>query len=226
MGGRRTPRIITRVIVFLLLGAIVNVAVAWGCALIVDPEATDRIERGVNISGKTHWEVFRQRSFGTERVTSLLFLREIAASTATADQILPRWCQSEALGAREQMLPFPPSSGPIFQARGWPFVAISQRFVRSQSDRSTSSSIDLAFPDFAGNPRSPRLLPLRPIWPGFAINTLFYAGMLWLLFAAPFALRRRRRIRRGLCPACAYPVGDSEVCTECGTAVTPRGTSK
>jgi hypothetical protein len=65
--------------------------------------------------------------------------------------------------------------------------------------------------------------PLRPLWPGFAINTLFYAGILWLLFAAPFALRRRRRIKRGLCPACAYPVGDSEVCTECGQAVKPIG---
>jgi hypothetical protein len=66
-----------------------------------------------------------------------------------------------------------------------------------------------------GEPR----LPLRPIWPGFAINTLLYAGMLWLLFAAPFALRRRRRIKRGLCPKCAYPIGVSDVCTECGADV-------
>jgi hypothetical protein len=62
-------------------------------------------------------------------------------------------------------------------------------------------------------------IPLRPLWPGFAINTLFYAAILWLLFAAPFALRRRRRIARGLCPACAYPVGVSPVCTECGRPV-------
>src|SRR5262245_36915851 len=54
-----------------------------------------------------------------------------------------------------------------------------------------------------------RVLPLMPLWPGFAINTVFYAAILWLLFAFPFALRRRRRIKRGLCPACAYPVGDS-----------------
>jgi hypothetical protein len=26
------------------------------------------------------------------------------------------------------------------------------------------------------------------------------------------------RIKRGLCPACAYPVGSSSVCTECGAA--------
>jgi len=36
------------------------------------------------------------------------------------------------------------------------------------------------------------------------------------MFGAPKSLRRRRRIKRGLCPACAYPVGQSPVCTECG----------
>ena len=67
-------------------------------------------------------------------------------------------------------------------------------------------------------------LPARPIWPGFAINTVFYAVILWGLFAAPFALRRLRggrRIKRGLCPKCAYPrgAGTNQVCTECGAAV-------
>ena len=60
------------------------------------------------------------------------------------------------------------------------------------------------------------LLPLRPLWPGFAINTLFYAGVLWVLFCGPFSLRRMIRRRRGQCPACAYPIGKSPVCTECG----------
>jgi hypothetical protein len=35
-------------------------------------------------------------------------------------------------------------------------------------------------------------------------------------------MRRPRRIKRGLCPTCAYPVGDSPLCTECGKPVTPR----
>ena len=70
---------------------------------------------------------------------------------------------------------------------------------------------------------SVRYVPVRPLWPGFAINTLFYAAILWLLFAGPFALRRWRRINRGLCPKCAYDLrnraSDSSVCPECGTAV-------
>ncbi len=60
--------------------------------------------------------------------------------------------------------------------------------------------------------------PYRPIWPGFALNTLFYAALLWLLFLlAPRQIRRHVRVRRGLCPACGYPVGESAVCSECGT---------
>ncbi len=59
-------------------------------------------------------------------------------------------------------------------------------------------------------------LLMRPIWPGFAINTLLYAALLWLLIPGPFVLRRFLRLRRGLCPKCAYPIGESSVCTECG----------
>ncbi len=63
------------------------------------------------------------------------------------------------------------------------------------------------------------ILPWRPLWPGFAINTVFYATLLWLLIPGPFALRRFKRLRRGLCPKCAYPMGESAVCTECGGAL-------
>ena len=65
-----------------------------------------------------------------------------------------------------------------------------------------------------------RLLAYLPIWPGFAINTLFYAGIVWLLIPGPFALRRLIRRRRGLCPACGYDIrhGEHEACPECGLA--------
>ena len=59
-------------------------------------------------------------------------------------------------------------------------------------------------------------LTLHPVWPGFAINTIFYAVILWVLFFVPGKVKRTLRRRRGLCPACAYPIGTSEVCTECG----------
>ena len=57
-------------------------------------------------------------------------------------------------------------------------------------------------------------LPIGPLPFGFALNTLFYAALLWLL-----VLFAPRHARRGLCPACAYPVGESAVCSECGAPV-------
>ena len=65
-------------------------------------------------------------------------------------------------------------------------------------------------------------LPLGPIWSGFAINTMLYGGVPWLLLCGPFELRRYRRRKRGLCVYCAYPIGTSDVCTECGRAVAHR----
>ena len=65
-------------------------------------------------------------------------------------------------------------------------------------------------------------LPHYPIWPGFPINTLFYAALLWLLIPGPFVLRRFLRVRHGLCPKCAYPIGESAVCTECGRELPQR----
>ena len=115
------------------------------------------------------------------------------------------------------------------EGRGWPLLSLSYGISYANS-RPTGqpirnpmvlSAIPLRnWPLGTKSIRVPtRALPTRPIWPGFAINTVFYAAILWGLFAAPFALRRRLRIKRGQCPACAYPVGSSDVCTECGKPI-------
>jgi hypothetical protein len=111
---------------------------------------------------------------------------------------------------------------------GAPFHCFTGEYFSSVSSASKVQQIDLIVelsPDALPRPfraRPGAVLPLRPVWPGFAINTLFYAGVLWVLWATPFALRRMIRRRRGQCPACAYPIGQSPVCTECGAAVIPQ----
>jgi hypothetical protein len=71
-----------------------------------------------------------------------------------------------------------------------------------------------------------RSLVFRPIMPQFLLNTIFYAAMLWLLFASfwlPGKIRRFIRIRGHRCPACGYQIapggGIGPVCSECGAAL-------
>ena len=63
--------------------------------------------------------------------------------------------------------------------------------------------------------------PSRPIWRGFVANTFILGVLLWFAVALPGTVRRLLRRSRALCPACAYPMGVSEVCTECGARL-PR----
>jgi hypothetical protein len=72
--------------------------------------------------------------------------------------------------------------------------------------------------DIPGARRS-ALLPLRPLFPGFLVNTAIYAVAVALALAAPWALRRFLRRQRGLCPACGYPAGPTGPCSECGGAL-------
>jgi hypothetical protein len=62
--------------------------------------------------------------------------------------------------------------------------------------------------------------PIRPIWPGFAVNTMFYAVILWPVSLIPGVVRRTIRRKRGQCLSCAYPIGTSNVCAECGATLT------
>jgi hypothetical protein len=63
------------------------------------------------------------------------------------------------------------------------------------------------------------ILPTIPIWKGIILNSLFWSAIFASFFHGLHHLRHRHRIRRGRCPRCAYPMGTSPACTECGTAL-------
>jgi len=64
----------------------------------------------------------------------------------------------------------------------------------------------------------PMCLPLRPIFPGFLVNTLFYAAIWFGIFFGVATLRRFVRKKRGRCVKCSYDLrGEFEIgCPECG----------
>lgn len=218
---RSTRRWIVRAVVFLLLGAIVNVAVAWG--LILFDSRAQSVEDRLLPSEEAEillLQFFSRDSISRYQSTGWTFtsggwqIKSAAAMdvqnvrVASFGSYVPAVLQLEVMKA------------------GWPTRTLSGTVIADQRDIDKSTvhySWALETPDWASLPfvgrRFTYSLPLQPIWPGFAINTIFYAMILWALFATPFALRRWRRVRKGLCPKCAYPVGESDICTECGTVV-------
>lgn len=104
---------------------------------------------------------------------------------------------------------------------GWPFRCLYA--TRSELEQESHGAL---CPDWLPTvpdalefrPVAP-LLPYRPLWLGFGANTFIYFAAANLLLLGPRTLVRARRRSRGLCPTCAYPIGLSRVCTECGRAV-------
>ena len=191
-------RWLVRICVFLLLGATVNVAVAWGCAA----WATN-VCKGMSIvtsGNELRWQARVPRDWPSLPESVALFPC-FGITTWVAFDADRKFHQSGV------------------------HVGLPCRSMCSQSRSPSGSRTAMGYtgirvpPSMTLDDAAWRRFPTEFLWPGFAINTVFYAVILWLLFAAPFALRRRRRIRRGLCPKCAYPVGTSDVCTECGARV-------
>jgi len=77
--------------------------------------------------------------------------------------------------------------------------------------------------------RASVVLPFRPLWLGFVIDTLFYAAIWFGVFFGFASAKRFIRIKRGRCPRCGYdlrgqrlatsqePPANSQIrCPECG----------
>jgi hypothetical protein len=66
----------------------------------------------------------------------------------------------------------------------------------------------------------------RVRWLALAADSAIWGLALWLIWASFMFVRRemrKMRMSRALCPACAYPIGVSPVCTECGEPVQAKG---
>lgn len=66
------------------------------------------------------------------------------------------------------------------------------------------------------DPRIPKFLPIRPLWPGFLINTLFYTAVLYTLLVTKRSFTYSRRYLKHHCPTCGYDLKGLTTCPECG----------
>ena len=220
-------RRISKLVVFLLLGAIVNVAVSWACALLVDFHGAETVVGGAK-GRRGDWVIWHHDSGGCIRI------RALAVSGNNIEEyeqypmhpsLLPSWgplAEQVRQQVRQQVRDEPFVR--VADAYGWPTYSLWCAFAWNTAQWPNVitdprlSAIIIASPMGGNYALSQRALPLRPIWPGFAVNTIFYATLLWLFIFAAYALRRRARRKRGLCVACGYDLRGNlpQGCPECG----------
>ena len=148
------------ILLLLVAGAIVNVAVAWGCNRYIEP-ASNHPSPIHNASWPVQvpadWPkvctAVRESGFGVSE-------RNGSVGTDTAFYFASR---------REAGIPMRLMVGDSWEESNQ--YAVTQRSFRS---------------------------PFTILWPGFAFNTVFYAAVLWGVFATPFVQRRSQLIKRGL----------------------------
>jgi hypothetical protein len=211
---------------FLLCGAIVSVAVAWACALwsvsktLFEPTVIVTPDAWPTYLESCDWPPPRQAvrlgGIGPGASTTIVSGHS-RYKTPTGERRYPR----------------PPYVRLSIHQFGWPMRAaewhshdvsgVPRRVEATMHEAAAHAAglrTGIEHPSFipVGKSYEPRRLPVLPTWPGFAVDTLLYALILWLLISGPFALRRLIRIKRGRCPKCGYDLRHalSGGCPECG----------
>jgi hypothetical protein len=232
--------VIRRVVIavlFVASGVVVNVAVAWNCAYWIDGGrclVTSAL-RGDTALEHPRWQILAGRRPGVMVIRSdasgippppvpvpadatpeerMAWMNApMATLDARAVVSVPRWSRAST----------PPSEDDYEQravwedARGWPLVCLLSYSADFGGRAKFPWALDVG--GTQGPMGLPRVLPLRPILIGNAVNTVCFAAVLWAIVLGPGTLRRFIRRRRNLCPACGYPIGESEICSECGAEV-------
>lgn len=192
----------------LLSGILVNLAVAWGSAIWSRPD----------------WLTW----------TSL----SDQESQAIWDQVAPStWAQplsrfdsavrATSFGSSHDLLYASDGMHGIARLQnGWPFKCLEACGTREgDSDIVMIRAFEAPVGFTLGYVNRP-WLPYGPRWTGMLINIFFYTAIMWLIVRVPIETRRRVRQWRALCEKCAYPTGESPVCTECGAAIKRRTAPK
>ena len=215
----------------MLIGAIINVAVAWWFAIRQDWfNSKTNYTYGLSYDGPgyTMWFVDTRILVGSTSSDSFSIDEyiEVEKRELTSEETLPYWAELIRPDPNASM-PFPfPSKTAI--AHGWPLRSMMRLSYLLDLDKidlydTELYSLNWSAPDwlrgerrFDISPDRSTYLPLKIIWLGFIANTLLYSLAPFLIFILKFKLRGFLRFKRKQCTKCGYPIGQSEVCTECG----------
>ena len=189
----------------LVSGAVVSVLVAWSSTRTLDNHLQSGPSRVVKAEQTiAHWSDWAEPNWEYNGAGWVQAISALATFEAAIGRSLPAPSRTR------------PEVWVLVISTGWPARCLQEAYLVDKQGRwRCAIEID---PKGCG-----RQLPLKPHWPGFAVNTLFYAALLWLPLYAPFALRRRFRRRRGCCIKCGYDLRGAthDRCPECGAPYSP-----
>jgi hypothetical protein len=212
---RANRRCIVKLVLLIFAGAIINIAVAWGCYIYGTQSVA--VEESVDVPA-SHVKRMAQQLPSNATLSRTSFRYQSIGFAA--DRIYGELPDPRIDGAFSVPGGYQRPGCSVVEVRsGLPIHAISFIRLRDQHD-----SIALIGARRIGG----RLMPTRPLGAGFAINTIFYAAIVWGLFAVPGVIRRRIggvRRKRGQCAACGYSrrgTPQSEKCPECGGNILHR----
>ncbi len=210
-------RIAIKLVIFLLLGAVVNVAVAWMCSARSEPRLY-----GPQVAQTPSKELGRSI---VETMDLFDGPFQVGGSIAAPGFGVTRTLFPASSGGTPPTMAFV-----LHTESGWPFTSLegNSALIAVGATASEQYSGGLATPKWLVGQQQgqvPGVLPLRPVWLGFIANTAVYGLLLWLLIRGPLAIRGLRRRARGSCPSCNYPIGESLRCTECGRPLAAHGPS-
>ena len=247
MAGKR-QMILPRVTIFgvwLAVGAVVNLGVAWSLAAFLPQEGWNQrliflpTPESSDISRVSVWEYATPGAMRRtwEQHDNFVGTRippfSLAIRDARMDQDMTTVRQAQlggiAWGNTPAVAKYPDrfSIDGCEHATGWPLLAAWYEIYVEDASwiYRVRGGMRLTGPASFTDICTIRGLPCMPIWPGFALNTIFYAALAWGAWQVPLAIRRRRRRARGQCVRCGHalaglPAGSP--CPECGTSFADR----
>ena len=211
-------RYLIAIAIFLLVGALLNVCIAWALQLwgkqpIPDPENISGHLGTLGPSERSSWA--RASGQGWPERPNVVWVQEFVGGRFT--DLFAQSPEVDSTGLTEdehlELIRTQFSYTVEIVERGWPARTVSmERWYEFHYPGPFQWQCN-------GYPVAGRYIPIRLLWGGFVANTVVYAAFFAAAVAAPFLAVRFLRARRGCCLNCGYPVGDSSQCPECGQPV-------
>jgi hypothetical protein len=226
-----TPTCLKGVIFCSVMGLMISATVAVGLSVSTGHPGRKALEsnRTVFIVRTEHDDVasltvWHARWHGKER-----YLTEAAARSASGAMTdgatndidlsaVKHWALNDGIPWLEQATWPSRTETRTVEARGWPFLCTSWWYETWGDDWISKT------PRVHGGIRltdswNPRILPLRPLWPGVIANTTFFGTAAGIILLATSSARKRLRKARNQCVYCGYSrtgLHLEALCPECG----------